>query len=300
MKKYDLLSVGELLIDILGTDYATSLLDTPNFRRIQGGSPANLAGNLSKLGKNVALISCVGNDNLGVYLKNEIEKTGIDTNYIAVSETQPTTIVVVSRTKATPDFIAYRTADRMLLPEHISDELLADSAIFHTTCFALSQNPAQTTIVDAARRAFELGCLVSIDANYAPSIWPNRAEAWQVLNEYCSYGAFVKLSDDDATRLYGKVIDNEQIISDFHAKGASLVCLTLGAEGSIISYENGAKRYQLLGKKIEVVDATGAGDAFWSGFLCAYLDGKPIPDCAEYGSAIAVLKLTGKAIERFD
>jgi fructokinase len=47
-----------------------------------------------------------------------------------------------------------------------------------------------------------------------------------------------------------------------------------------------------------VVDATGAGDAFWSGFLCAFLDQKSIPDCAEYASAIAVLKLTGKAIEK--
>ena len=294
MRKYALLSVGELLIDLLGTSLQTSLLESNEFQKIQGGSPANMAANMARLGNNVALISCVGTDNLGVYLKQEIAKTGIDISHIAVSNEQPTTIVVVSRTQGTPDFIAYRTADRMLMPEHIPDELLAESSIFHTTCFALSQNPAQTTIVDAARRANALGCQVSIDANYAPSIWPDRQQAWSVLAEYCSYGAFIKLSEDDAERIYGHSVDNERIIKDFHAKGATLVCLTLGALGSIISYNNGQDRYVLTGQKLEVIDATGAGDAFWSGFLTGYIEGRNIPSCAEAGAKIAAIKLTTK------
>ncbi|MFN8354920.1 MAG: sugar kinase [Spirosomataceae bacterium] len=292
MKKYALLSVGELLIDLLGTELTTNLLDTQQFRKIQGGSPANLAANMARLGNQVALVSCIGNDNLGVFLKDEIAKTGIDVSHIAVSHEQPTSIVVVSRTKGTPDFVAYRTADRMLQPHHLPDDLLAQSAIFHTTCFALSQEPAQSTLVDAATRAHQLGCKASIDANYAPSIWPNRQEAWTVLTNYCRHGALVKLSEDDAERLYGKPVSNEQIIHDFHQMGAELVCLTLGGEGSLISYENGAKHYRLLPKKIEVVDATGAGDAFWSGFLTAYTEGKDAIKCAHAGSNMAAKKLT--------
>lgn len=292
MKKYTILSAGELLVDLLGLEVSKSLLDATNFRKIQGGSPANLAANMARLGGQVALVSCVGQDNLGVFLKEQIAQTGIDVSHIALSAEQPTSIVVVSRTQGTPDFVAYRSADRMILPAHLPDELLAQSAIFHTTCFALSQNPAQSTLVDAARRAQQQGCQVSIDANYAPSIWPNRPEAWKVLSDYCQHGALVKISEDDAERLYDKVVSNEQIISDLHEMGARLVCLTLGKEGSLISYEGGKQLCRLPGKKIDVIDATGAGDAFWSGFLTAYVDGCSVPVCAEAGMNMAEYKLT--------
>lgn len=290
-KKYALVSVGELLIDLIGTVKTDSLLQTTDFQRFQGGSPANMASNIARLGGKVALVSAIGADNLGVFLKEEIAKTGIDTSYIVESESQPTSIVVVSRTSGTPDFVAYRTADRMLLPEHFPDSLLADSSIFHTTCFALSQEPAQSSIVLAAQRASQLGCQASIDCNYAPTIWPNRKQAWQVIGKYCSAGAFVKLSEDDAERLYSYKVENEQILHDFHEMGATLVCLTLGGDGAIISYENGEKIHRIFGQKIEVVDATGAGDAFWSGFLTAYLDQKSIPECADAATKMAILKL---------
>ncbi|MES2798209.1 MAG: sugar kinase [Bacteroidota bacterium] len=291
-KKYSLLSVGELLIDLIGASKTESLLQATDFQRFQGGSPANMASNMAKLGGNVALVSAVGNDNLGVFLIDEIAKSGLDTSHFIIAKSEPTSIVVVSRTTGTPDFVAYRTADKMIFPENLPDSLLADSAIFHTTCFALSQKPAQNTIVEAAKRAFGLGCQISIDCNYAPSIWPDREQAWQVIANYVKNNAFVKLSNDDAERLYGKSIENELVIADFHQMGASLVCLTLGGDGSIISYNGGADTFRLYNKPIEVLDATGAGDAFWSGFLTAFVDGQDIPTCGKAGSNMAALKLT--------
>ena len=294
MKRYALLSVGELLADIIGIDIENSILETTHFERFQGGSPANMAANMARLGMNTAIVSCVGNDNLGIFLKNEVAKTGIDISHIATDETQPTSIVIVSRTTSTPDFIAYRTADRMIQSHHIPDNLLAESAIFHTTCFALSQEPAQSAIVDAARRANDLGCRVSLDANYAPQIWADRKQAWEVISAYCSHDGLVKLSEDDAERIYGKKVSESQIISDFHAMGADLVCLTKGGDGSIISYEKGKKQYVLGVKPLEVIDATGAGDAFWAGFLTAWTEGKTVETCANAGANLAALKLITK------
>lgn len=294
MKKYVLLSVGELLVDLIGTELASSILETPVFERFQGGSPANMAANMARLGQPVALISCIGNDNLGVFLREEVAKTGIDTQHIAVDPLQPTSIVVVSRTKGTPDFIAYRTADRMLQPQHISDELLSESAVFHTTCFALSQEPAQSTIVDAAKRANALGCRVSIDCNYAPQIWPDREQAWKVISAYCGQDGLVKLSEDDAERLYGKKVTEEQILEDFHAMGADLICLTKGGDGSVISYNKGKDKITVGVKPIEVIDATGAGDAYWAGFLTAFSEGKTPEVCSQAGANLAALKLVTK------
>lgn len=291
------LSVGELLADFLGQTFTESLLDAADFTRFQGGSPANMAANMARLGNASVLIASVGDDNLGQFLVQEVAKTGIDVSHIATDATEPTSIVVVSRTRTTPDFIAYRTADRLIRPEHLPDSLLAQAALFHTTCFALSREPAQSTIVDAARRAAAMGVQVSIDANYAPSIWPDRQQAWQILTDYCSTGALLKLSEDDAARLYGNVpgeTAHEQILADFHRMGARLVCLTLGADGSLISSDHGAAVVRVPGQPLTVIDATGAGDAYWAGFLTAWLDGNVPEACAQAGARLAALKLTRK------
>ncbi|RYF69484.1 MAG: carbohydrate kinase [Cytophagaceae bacterium] len=274
------LSVGELLADFIGQNFSESLFDASDFTRFQGGSPANMAANMARLGNQAALVACVGDDNLGAFLIEKAAETGIDVSHVVIEPTQPTSIVVVSRTKGTPDFIAYRTADCMIQPEHLPDQLLDQTALFHTTCFALSRNPAQQTIVDAARRASIAGAQISIDANYAPSIWPDRDNAWQVLTDYCSLGTLVKLSEDDAERLYGSPQTPEQVRADFHRMGAKLVSMTLGAEGSIVSTNNGESVIQLPGKPLSVVDATGAGDAYWAGFLTAWLDGCTPAECA--------------------
>jgi sugar/nucleoside kinase (ribokinase family) len=291
-RKYDLLAVGELLADFIGTTYTADLSSAEIFQRFQGGSPSNLAANMARLGGKTAIISCVGNDNLGKYLVEKVKETGVDISHVAVDNETPTSIVVVSRTKGTPDFIAYREADRMIQSSHISDELLAETAIFHTTCFALSKNPAQKSIVEAAKRAAKLGCKLSIDLNYAPQIWSDRKNAHAVVKAYIKNNAFVKMSEDDAERFYGEVVSPEKVITDFHRWGAALICFTLGGKGSIISSENGKSRIEMAGKKIEVVDATGAGDSYWSGFLTAYLEGHSPEICAKAGANIAALKLT--------
>lgn len=291
-RPYALLSVGELLADFIGHHVSSSLFDSPDFRRYQGGSPANMAANMARLGSATALAACVGNDNIGRYLIQQVTEAGVDPQHIVIDPLAPTSIVIVSRTSGTPDFIAYRTADCQIKPAQLPNSLLAQATIFHTTCFALSRQPAQGAIVDAAKRAQAAGCQVSIDANYAPSIWPDRNYARRVLGEYCSAGAFVKLSEDDATRIYGEPQPIDQILSDFHAMGASLICLTLGAEGSLVSYEGGAKQVRIPGQKLDVVDATGAGDAYWAGFLTAYIDGHQPDQCARSGAALAKMKLT--------
>ncbi|MFD2574450.1 carbohydrate kinase family protein [Spirosoma soli] len=291
-RPYALLSVGELLADFIGHHVSKSLLDAQDFRRYQGGSPANMAANMARLGNQTALVACVGDDNVGRYLIREVAETGVDTQFVSTDPLEPTSIVIVSRTAGTPDFIAYRTADCQIKPDQLPDSLLAQAQIFHTTCFALSRQPAQETIVDAAKRAQAAGCQVSIDANYAPSLWPDRDQAWQVLTDYCSAGALVKISEDDAARLYGQTQSTERILSDLHRMGALLVCLTLGPDGSLVSYNGGAKQARIPGRKIDVVDVTGAGDAYWAGFLTAYLDGYAPANCAYAGAALAKLKLT--------
>ena len=194
-KTIDIVSVGELLIDMISIDFADKMDEVENFKRIVGGSPANLAMNMHRLGKNVRLVSTVGRDDMGNFLIEYVKKLNLDTSLIRQTNV-PTTLILVSRSKNVSNFEAYRCADKHIAMRQMSDEVLSQTAIFHTTCFALSQKPAQTNILRGAKRAVELGCQLSIDANYAPKIWENRAEAQRIVAEYCSQGAYVKISEE--------------------------------------------------------------------------------------------------------
>lgn len=291
-KSIDIIVIGELLVDLIGHELRDEIFRTHSFRRFQGGSPANLGANLTRLGKNVHLIASVGKDGMGQYLIHELEKLGLNSSGIKERENFPTSLVLLSRTHGTPDFIAYREADHFIFPEDISDEVLHQSKLYHTTCFALSKQPAQRTIMDGARRALEHNVQLSIDLNYAPSIWPDHIEALHVIQSYCSLAPFVKLSQDDCDRIFKKKISHEDAIQTILDWGARLVCFTLGKDGSLLWTSDGEK-LKIPATEVKIKgDATGAGDAYWSGFLGAWLDGKDWMQCVENASKMAVLKLS--------
>lgn len=289
-REYGLVAVGELLGDFIGTETTTSLYDTLKFERFQGGSPANLASNMARLGYKTAIISAVGTDNLGKYLVEKVTEAGVDTSLVIYDKNEPSSIVLVSRTTGTPDFIPYRTADRMINPVNIPDDILQNCSVFHTTCWPLSKQPSQASVLDAAKRAKKAGCVLSADLNYAERVWPDRKEAHDVIKEYLSNGALIKLSEDDAERFYGRAVEMEEVFKDFHSWGASLICYTLGSKGSVVS--DGKELVFNKPEAVNVLDATGAGDSFWSGFLAAYLSGKSSKECAQAGANMAKIKLT--------
>ncbi|MBL0301688.1 MAG: carbohydrate kinase [Cytophagaceae bacterium] len=291
-REYGLVAVGELLGDFIGSEISNNLYDAAKFDRFQGGSPANLASNMARLGFKTAIISAVGTDNLGKYLVEKVQEAGVDTSLVIYDKNEPSSIVLVSRTTGTPDFIPYRTADRMINPEDIPDELLKKAAVFHTTCWPLSKQPSQSAVLDAAQRAKAAGCVLSADLNFAERVWPDRTEAHRVIKEYLSHGALIKLSEDDAERFYGEEVAEDRIFEDFFSWGAELICFTKGSKGSVVLWNKGKSRIENQPKAVNVVDATGAGDSFWSGFLAAYLAGKSPEICATAGANMARIKLT--------
>jgi sugar/nucleoside kinase (ribokinase family) len=291
-KDIDIIVVGELLVDLIGHEYRDEIFRTHSFRRFQGGSPANLGANLTRLGKKVHLIASVGNDGLGQYLVHELENLSLDCSGVVKRSDYPTSLVLLSRTEGTPDFIAYREADHYIFPEDIPDNILERAKLFHTTCFALSKQPAQRAILEAAHRSPKHKVQLSIDLNYAPSIWQDQMEAMQVIKRYCSLSPLVKMSQDDAERLFQKEISPNDAISQLLEWGSKLVCYTLGKKGSLLCTQEGDKIKAPAAEVKIIGDATGAGDAYWSGFLSAWLDGLDLETCVENASKMAALKLS--------
>ena len=287
----DILCVGEALIDFIGHQTNVTINDTRDYHRYLGGSPTNVAMNMARLGLKSKMIAAVGDDGFGDYIFERFSEVGVDVLNINRVEKKPTSVIFVSRTKGTPDFIPFREADSCISEEQIPESLLKQAKIYHTTCFALSRKPAQTTILNKAKEAYDSGCKLSIDVNYADEIWESKDEALEIIKAYCKFNPLIKISEDDMLRLFGKKLPHQEIFDFFHNEGVDIICLTLGSNGVILSQKD-KELIQLPAIKIDMVmDATGAGDAFWSGFLFAYIKEKPVKECLEVALQLAALKL---------
>lgn len=287
----DVICVGEVLIDFIGHQSNVLINNTRDYHRYLGGSPTNVAMNAARLGLNSMMVATVGNDGFGEYIFDRLNTVGVNTSQIKKLEDKPTSVIFVSRSQGTPDFIPFRVADSFISEDQISIEILEKTKIFHTTCFALSKEPAQATILSKAKEAYDLGCKLSIDINYAKKLWKSQEEALNVIKTYCSFNPLIKISEDDMLRLFEKELPHQEIFAFFHNLGAETVCLTLGEKGVKLSQID-KEIIELQAIKVEeVMDTTGAGDAFWSGFLFAFIKEKPIEQCLQIALKLAALKL---------
>ncbi|MFA9186982.1 carbohydrate kinase family protein [Flavobacterium sp. FBOR7N2.3] len=290
-KTIDIICIGELLIDFIGNEINLPISKIENYHRFLGGSPTNVAINGAKLGLKTALVATCGKDGLGDFMVEELTENHVITSYIKKTEQQPSSVIFVSKSSETPEFIPYRQADYHIENSQVPDKLLESAKIFHTTCFALSKNPARETILEKAKKAHQLGLQTSIDLNYSEKIWPNRAEAKEVLAEYLATNPLVKLSDDDCFRLFNETKADDYIFDYFHKLGAATICLTKGKNGVVLSDSKlgTIKEKALFVENIK--DTTGAGDAFWTGFLYGKLNKKESLECVNIAQKLASIKL---------
>ncbi|WP_051189773.1 carbohydrate kinase family protein [Daejeonella oryzae] len=284
------LAIGESLIDAVSGEFINDLSEAKSLNLIAGGSPANFCRFLASNNIRSKLVAAVGKDGLGKILLEAMEKAGVSTTHIQQLEGHFTSVIIVARTKETPDFLPYRDADKYLQP--IEDKLLEDSILVHTTAFALSHEPARTVILDAFHKAYALGKPVSVDWNYAEKIWGATNSSSEVFKILETFNPILKFSLDDAERFYNKSLGIEDAKNLLSSVNASVICLTCGAEG--VWYKSAGKGWEHQpAKPVEVKDATGAGDAFWSGFISAYLNKLPVLNCVNKGIETAAKRLTG-------
>ena len=146
MKTIDIICVGEVVIDFIGHEINTSINKTKDYHRFLGGSPTNVAVNASRIGLKPILVASCGQDGLGDYIVRKLKSNNLDVSYIKKISDLPTSIILVSKSTETPDFIPYRQADCDITIDQLPDEMIQNAKIFHTTCFALSKDPARNTI----------------------------------------------------------------------------------------------------------------------------------------------------------
>ena len=266
---------GEVLIDMIALEEG-NLKDVKAFGRFPGGAPANVAVGLKRLGEDPILISKVGNDPLGDFLRESLEREGLRTDLILRSDNYHTGLVFVQLTGAKPEFFLYTpVAYNDIRYEEVMEKLEGiegfQNVIFHVGTVTLVAEPTRSTQLKLMRELKERGSLISVDLNLRKDLWSGREEdLWRDVKEIVSLSDILKVSDSElmaiAENIYdlaGELLDIAERVKELSNLRALLV--TAGERGSYLIGDITAFSKPFRVKK--VVDTTGAGDAFTSALL---------------------------------
>jgi fructokinase len=295
-----LCSIGELLIDF--TPAGDSAAGNALFERNPGGGPANMAVGAAKLGMKAEFVGMVGDDAFGRFLRETLERAGVGTKGLRVSERVRTTLAFVHLFEnGDRDFSFYRDpgADMSLARRDVDRSIVDGCDAFHFSSVSLTCEPSRGAVKWAARRARRRGKLVSFDPNLRPPLWKgDLAEAKRQIVSMIRCADILKISGEEAEFLHPgmRVEDAARALVD---AGVPSVFVTLGPGGCHWANAKGAGTERTYDKK--VVDTTGCGDAFTaavvyriaeSGKHPGSLDPAEMADIADFANAAGACAAT--------
>lgn len=262
MKDIDVIALGELLIDF--TENGLSANGNPLLEANPGGAPCNVLAMLQNLSKKTAFIGKVGDDSFGEYLTDTVKSVGIDTTNLSKDQNIPTTLAFVH---TAPDgdrsFSFYRKpgADMMLTKEDIDFSQIDRAKIFHFGTLSMTHDGVRAATKDAVEYAKSKGLIISFDPNYRPLLWDDPEEAKAMMKYGFGQCDVLKISDDEITFVTGKPTVEEAIPAFINEFEPTLMCVTLGREGSIAIYKDIQVRCGAVVRD-DTIETTGAGDTF--------------------------------------
>jgi fructokinase len=245
--------VGEALVDLVGQRGGRTLAAHP------GGSPANVALGLGRLGVTVTLKTRLGRDSLGEMIRGHLEASGVRVDG-GLDEGVSTSLAIATLAAgiASYDFrIEWDVGDLSPLP--------VETRCLHTGSLATALAPGKDSVVDLIQREHERGRVtVSYDPNVRPALLGEPARARPDIERLVTFSDVVKVSDEDLRWLYPDRSD-EEVAQDWLALGPALVVVTRGGAGVYAVAADVELRRDAV--PIDLVDTVGAGDSFTSGLL---------------------------------
>ncbi|HEY2036942.1 MAG TPA: 5-dehydro-2-deoxygluconokinase [Steroidobacteraceae bacterium] len=303
----DLITVGRSSVDLYGEQVGGRLEDMGSFAKYVGGSPTNTAVGAARLGLRVGLLTRVGDDHFGRFIREELVRCGVDVSGVITDPRRLTALAVLGiRDEQHFPLLFYREncADMALCQADVDPALLGKTGAVLINGTHLSQPGVLAASRKAAELARAAGGRVIFDIDYRPVLWgltaPDAGE-----NRYVT-SAVVTARLQEIAPLCDAIVGTEE---EFHILGGStdtvgalrtvraltsalLVC-KLGADGCVAfagpigaHLDSGTK---VRGFDVEVFNILGAGDAFMSGFLRGWLRGLALETCCRYGNACGAI-----------
>jgi fructokinase len=256
-----------------------------------------------RLGSEAAFVGSVGEDLFGDLILRTLEAEGVGTS--AVRRCEPptrTSIAFVEISGGDRSFTFYRSdpaADELLSAEDVSEEVLSGASFVYFGSIPLIKDPARSAIHRAAELAEELEIPVAFDVNFREHLWKSAEAARDVVDPLLDRSQIVKLSDDEVSPLFGTE-KAEEAAKSLLDRGVALVFVSLGPEGAF--YATRDFEGEVPSFEVEVVDPTGAGDAFLAAALVRLCEGEwdeeAVREAARRGTAAGAIACTAHGAMR--
>lgn len=271
MKK--LCVIGEALIDFIPEAKGKRLKDVGSFKKVAGGAPANVAAAVTRLGGRAKIVTQLGEDAFGDFIKETLANCGVETDDIHTTKEGDTGLAFVSLADdGNRDFKFYRRtcADKMLHPSMVNEETLRECGILHFCSVDLIESPMKYTHKKLIELALDQNMLISFDPNVRLSLWDDPDSLRNTIHEFIPYAHILKLSDEELEFITGET-SLEQALPQLFTGNVQCLIYTRGKDGAVI-YHKGQQCGEVEGHSIEAVDTTGAGDSFIGAFLYKLLE----------------------------
>lgn len=262
MKKYDVVALGELLIDF--TENGTSGQGNPIYEANPGGAPCNVLSMLTKLGHKTAFIGKVGQDIFGNRLKKTLDEVGIDTSNLVMDEEVRTTLAFVETfPDGDRDFSFYRNpgADMMLQEDEVQMELVKNTNIFHFGTLSMTHEGVRNATKKAIAAAKEAGAVLSFDPNLREPLWKSLDDAKEQVAYGLSQCDVLKISDNEIQWFTGEEDYDAGIAKLRQQYDIPLIMLSMGKDGSRAYYKDLRVEVKPFIQE-NTIETTGAGDTF--------------------------------------
>ncbi|HEX3847777.1 MAG TPA: 5-dehydro-2-deoxygluconokinase [Steroidobacteraceae bacterium] len=303
----DLITVGRSSVDLYGEQVGGRLEDMGSFAKYVGGSPTNTAVGAARLGLRAGLLTRVGDDHFGRFIREELARCGVDVAGVITDPRRLTALAVLGiRDERRFPLLFYREncADMALCEADVDPAFISKAGAVLINGTHLSQPGVRAASRKAAALARAAGGRVVFDIDYRPVLWgltaPDAGE-----NRYVTNAAVTArlqeiapvcdliVGTEEEFHILGGATDTVSALGAVRALTKALLVCKLGAEGCVAfagpigtTLDTGVK---VPGLDVEVFNILGAGDAFMSGFLRGWLRDLPIETCCRYGNACGAI-----------
>lgn len=304
---FDVACLGRAAVDLYGEQIGAPLEDVATFARYLGGSPANTAVGAARLGLKAAMISRVGDEQNGRFVRETLQREGVDITQVTIDAARLTALVFLA-VRDRDDFphVFYRDncADMAIEAAHIDARFIARCRALLVSGTHLSRESTRAACVEAALAARRAGARVILDIDYRPVLW-GLARHGEGAQRYAPSDAATSritaflphcdlvVGTEEELRVAGGASNVIAALRAVRKATAALLVVKLGARGCVAFAGPIAAKLEKgdfhAGFPVEVFNALGAGDAFMAGFLRGWLRDEPLAHCCRYANACGAI-----------
>lgn len=300
-KPLDVICLGRAAVDLYGEQIGSRLEDVQTFAKYLGGSSANLAAGLGRLGVKSSMLTRVGDEHMGRFVREALAREGVDVSHVRVDPERLTGLVLLAvENRDSFPLIFYREdcADMALSAADVDEAYITSARMLAITGTHLSTEGTRAACRQAIRFAKAHDTRVVLDVDYRPVLWNlagrgrgderyvESAEVSAVLREFLP-DCDLLVGTEQEICIAGGHADRETSLDRIRALTRATVVMKTGASGCVILERDagGSRRIDVPGVDVEVLNVLGAGDAFLSGYLYGWLKGENAARCGVLGNA---------------